>query len=147
VIPHTIANVEAAVPAFEKKCSVGTIAAVAVEAANPSGHFITDMQQSTWCVLEQPLQFLRRAIHRDHARPWRRHWLIGVGRAIGWRAAVANRLAQRLTPFLVPRPCRLGIAFNLRTRLNMPPLQYSVAWCPIGCVRCSRAPMTALRSG
>ena len=64
----------AAVPAFQIKATIGAVAAVAIEAAEPSGQFIAHVKQAARVISKESLQCLRRGIHCNDARP---RWLVG----------------------------------------------------------------------
>ena len=53
---------------------IGAVAAVAIEAAEPSGQFIAYVKQAARVISKESLQCLRRGIHCNDARA---RWLVG----------------------------------------------------------------------
>ena len=87
-----IGYIGAAVPAFQIKATIGAVAAVAIEAAEPSGQFIAHVKQAARVISKESLQCLRRGIHCNDARA---QWLVGhfsIGRPFERRFFVFDGL-------------------------------------------------------
>src|SRR6202023_1487107 len=93
---------------------LGAVAAVAIEAAEPSGLFIGPVKQAERVISKESLQCLRRGIHCNDARA---RWLVGhfsIGRPFERRFFVFDGPDDLVAPHFVDCARCLGVAFIRR---------------------------------